>query len=79
MLGAVILLKQSDSDAPSKLLNLLAESVSAAQVRAELNESLELNKKMVEEYERVVRRKIEDEDELYTKFRILLSKYQSNE
>jgi len=29
------------------------------------------------ELERVVRRKIEDEDELYTKFRLLLSKYKS--
>ena len=73
----MILLKQSDDDCPSKLLTLLTESISASQLRSQLNESLELNKKVMEEYEKVVKRKIEDEDELYTKFRVLLSKYKA--
>ena len=73
----MILLRQSTDDCPPKLLGLLSDSLAASQLRAQLSESLDLNKKLLEELEQVVRRKIEDEDELYTKFRVLLNKYKS--
>ena len=49
-------------------------SVSKSNLQNDLTESLELNKKLLEEYEKTVKAKIELEDELYTKFRLLLNK-----
>jgi hypothetical protein len=73
-LGAVILLKLTEPDSSTKLLELLEQSVSASKLAAELKESMEFNKKLLEEYEKTVKEKVECEEELFTKFRILLNK-----
>lgn len=70
----MILLKLSDSAAPVKLIDLLEQSALASQLQSQLKESMEFNKKLVEEYGKVVREKVECEEELFTKFRILLNK-----
>ena len=73
-MGAVILLKLSESDASIKLIELLEQSALSTKLNIQLKESMELNKKLMEEYEKLVNDKIVCEEELFTKFRILLNK-----
>lgn len=70
------MLKQDDEVGP-KIINLLSDSIYTSKLRADLDESLELNKKLMTELERIVKKKVEDEDELFTKFRELLNRYKS--
>jgi len=73
-LGAIILLKLSESEASTKIIELLEQSAFAAKLKIQLKESMEFNKKLMEEYEKLVKDKIVCEEELFTKFRILLNK-----
>lgn len=73
-MGAIILLKLSESDSSAKILEILEQSALASNLQAQLKESMEFNKKLMEEYEKVVREKVDREEELYSKFRILLNK-----
>ena len=74
-MGAILLLKQaSDEDCKTSILNLLEQSMVVSSHQSELKELREINKKLTDEYETVVKKKIAEEDELYTKFRILLNK-----
>lgn len=75
MLGAILLLKQQSADeSQSKIIALLEESVVVTALRDQLKESMDLNKKMVEEMDGIVKGKLAEEEELYTKFRILLNR-----
>lgn len=68
------MLKLPVDQSTTKILDLLNQTVAISDVRARLQESLETNRKIMDEYERVVKEKLEGEEELYTKFRILLNK-----
>ena len=57
-----------------KLLELLEQSTLSSKLTLQLKDATDLNKKLLEEYEKVVREKVACEEELYTKFRILLKK-----
>ncbi len=74
MLGAILLLKQSADESQSKIIALLEQSVAVTSLRDQLKESMDLNKKMVEEMDGIVKRKLAEEEEIYTKFRILLNR-----
>jgi hypothetical protein len=63
-----------ESDAPTRIIDLLEMALSASNLQKQLSESLDFNKKLLDEYERTVKDKLEREDELYTKFRVLLNK-----
>ena len=69
-----MLLKQSEDDSQSKLMDLLEDTGRLSDLETKLKESIELNKKLMEEYETIVKGKLEEEEELYTKFRELLKK-----
>lgn len=77
-MGSIILLKLSESEASIKLIELLEQSALASNVNIQLKESMEFNKKLMGEYEKVVKDKIACEEEIFTKFRILLNKINNN-
>lgn len=69
-----MLLKQSEDDSQSKLMDLLKATSRLSDLETKLKESVEFNKKLMEEYEMIVKGKLEEEEELYTKFRELLKR-----
>lgn len=79
VLGAIILLKLSDFDAPNRIIEILELAVSNSALNLQLKESLEFNKQLMGEFEKVVKDKLIGEEELYTKFRILLNKFKARD
>ena len=66
------MLKSDDESA--RMINLLSESADSDKIKRQLDESLELNRKLMKEMETMVDEKLKCEDELYTKFRELYNK-----